>query len=289
MELKQGRIVRIAGGFYDVRTASGEDCRCYIRGRHKNNEQAVLTGDLVEYTTNEFNQGVIERILPRKNSLTRPSVANISRLITVVSAMKPPPDWNLLSRQLVSAEMENIIPFICINKTDLINNDTQKELQSVLSLYPYKTIFTSAFTGEGIEELRELLKGHISIFAGSSGVGKSSLINAVQPGLNLTTAEVSFKGKRGRHTTRHVELFSLDNEGMLVDTPGFSRIDFSLHDYDAIDVFLPEMKEYIPRCQFRNCLHRNEPGCAVKEAVDNRLISDKRYKHYLLILKEMNI
>ncbi len=288
MELKQGRIIRVAGGFYDVRMTSGEFFRCYIRGRHKNKEELVLTGDLVEFTTNEFNQGVIENIIPRKNSLTRPLVANITLLITVVSARKPRPDWNLLSRQLVSAETENIAPVICLNKIDIIDNDELEDLFCILRSFPYEKILTSASTEEGIDKLREILKNNISIFSGSSGVGKSSLINAIQPGLNLKTAEVSEKGKRGRHTTRHVELFTFDGGGMVVDTPGFSRIDFSAQNYETIDEFFPEMKEYRTQCQFRNCFHKNEPGCAVKEAVYNNFVSDMRYKHYKMFLNELN-
>lgn len=278
----------MAGGFYDVKTKSGKTIRCYLRGRHKIKEENVLTGDLVEITINDSGRGVIENIFSRENRLARPMVANVSQLITVVSAQKPRPDWNLLSRQLVTAETDNITPVICMNKTDLINTGELKELTEKLNQYPYKKIYTSALTGEGIEKLREILNNNISIFSGSSGVGKSSVINAVQPQLKLKTAEVSPKGKRGRHTTRHVELFTLDNGGMVVDSPGFSRIDFSAQDLDNIADFFPEMKDHIPRCQFRNCLHKSEPGCAVKNAVENRSVSEMRYKHYLMFLDELN-
>lgn len=286
-ELMQGRVIRAAGGFYDVKTREGKDYRCNIRGKHKNRENFILAGDIVKFTPGDSDSGIIEKILPRENRLTRPSVANISQIITVVSAKKPFPDWNLLSRQLVSAESRGIRPVICMNKADLIDESEKEELGYILNLFPYPHLLTSALTGQGTDSLREVLNNNVSVFTGSSGVGKSSLINVINPGINLRTAEISHKGERGRHTTRHVEIFSLDEGGMVVDTPGFTRIDISSGDFDAIDGFFPEMEEYRLRCRFRNCFHRDEPGCAVKEAVKKELISDMRYKHYLLFLKEL--
>lgn len=287
MKTEKGRVIRAAGGFYDVITEACEVCRCYIRGKHKTGEEVLLTGDHVEITINDYNQGVIEKILPRSNHITRPQVANINQLIPVVSAKKPFPDWNLLSRQLVSAEIKEINPVICLNKADLTEPDELNELISELKQFPYRHIITSVVTFEGIDRLKELLKNNVSVFTGPSGVGKSSLINAIQPDFNLRTADISEKGKRGRHTTRHVEIFTLEDGGLVVDSPGFTRIDISLGDEESIDIYFPEMKAYYGNCQFRNCFHREEPGCAIKKAVSENVISRIRYDHYMMFLNEL--
>ncbi len=286
MDFKKGRIVRVAGGFYDVITKSGAFYRCYIRGRYKNRERYILAGDLVEFTAHDQDRGVIERVLPRKNHLRRPLVANVSQIIMVLSTEKPCPDWNLLSRQLVAAESREIQSLICMNKADLVDGRERQEIEEKLNLFPYKHIYTDALQKEGIGTLVQYLTGNVSVFTGPSGVGKTSLINAIQPGMNLKTAEVSLKGRRGRHTTRHVEIFILDDGSMVVDTPGFTKADLSIGTDKPIDTFFPEMEDHRGRCQFRNCLHKDEPGCAVKTAVRNGMISETRYNHYLVFLKE---
>ncbi len=286
MHANQGRVIRAIGGFFDVADSNGEIFRCYVRGKHQKQNKYLLVGDMVKFTINEYQQGIIEEILPRDNHFKRPPVANVSQLITVVSACKPSPDWNLLSRQLVFAESIGLRSIICLNKKDLVEEEDLKHLYNKLNTFPYERIITSALTGEGVEGLKQVIQDHVSLFAGASGVGKSSLLNAIQPQLELETAEVSSKIKRGRHTTRRVEIFII-NGGMVVDTPGFSKMDLNAEMVEDIDSFFPEIEEYRPSCKFRDCFHKNEPGCAVKEAVDNNNISQMRYDHYLSFLEEL--
>ncbi len=289
MSLKQGRLIRAIGGFFDVYIYPGEIYRCQIKGKLKQKnkgETYVKVGDLVEFSPGTSGQGIIENILPRDNCLQRPEVANVSQLISVISARNPLPDWNLLSRHLVVAESNGIKSLICLNKKDLVTNNELKEISETLNMYPYKAIITSALSGEGMDELKDALENHISVFSGSSGVGKSSLINTLRPDLNLETGEVSEKGKRGRHTTRRVEILPL-NGGMIVDTPGFSKLDLSGNEVDCPDIFFPEILPYRANCKFRDCYHKDEPKCSVKEAVEEGLISEMRYQHYLSFLSEM--
>ncbi|NLI69557.1 MAG: ribosome small subunit-dependent GTPase A [Firmicutes bacterium] len=286
MDFKKGRVLRAAGGFYDVITKSGVSHRCYLRGRYKGRARYIMAGDLVEFSAHDRDGCVIEKVLPRKNYFRRPLVANVSRMVMVLSSRRPSPDWNLLSRQLVAAESREIGSLICMNKVDLVDEKERQEIDRKLSLFPYEHIHTDALQKKGIETLARYLKGNISVFTGPSGVGKTSLINAVQPGINLKTAEVSMKGLRGRHTTRHVEIFFLDDGSMVVDTPGFTKADLSVGADKPMDSYFPEMEGYRERCQFRDCLHRDEPGCAVKAAVKDGAISELRYNHYLVFLKE---
>ncbi len=289
MDLKQGRLIRAIGGFFDVYVCPGEVYRCQIKGKLKQKnkgETYISVGDMVEFSLDAHGQGIIEDILPRDNYLQRPEVANVSQLISVISARKPFPDWNLLSRQLVAAESNGIKSLICLNKKDLVANNELEEITEILKMYPYEVVISSALTGEGMEKVKETLEGHISVFSGSSGVGKSSLINAIKPDLDLETGEVSEKGKRGRHTTRRVEILPL-NEGMIVDTPGFSKLDLSGEEMDCPDIYFPEMQPYRAYCKFRDCYHKDEPNCAVKKAVEDGFISEMRYQHYLSFLREM--
>lgn len=288
-ELHEGRIVKIHGGFSTVKTASGEQFQCHIRGRIKKTSAYLLVGDMVRFSV-ASGMGVIEQILPRLNELSRPQVANIHQLVSILSVHSPNPDWGLLNRQLVLAEINHTMPVICVNKVDLASKSDLDDLRNTLSLFPYDYIFTSALSGEGIEKLCAILKNRVSVFAGQSGVGKSTLLNRIGPILKLKTGELSLKGKRGKHTTRNVELLSLSFGGEVVDTPGFSKLEFELEDKDtlSLDSYFPEMKGYFPGCRFRNCNHQKEPGCAVIKAVENGLISPLRYQTYHLLLNELH-
>ncbi len=281
-------MVRAAGGFFDVMDYSGRIIRCFGRGQLKNKKTTILAGDLAEYSLDEAGQGVITGILPRKTELKRPPVANPDQLVVVAAVAEPEPDFTLISRQLILATANNLHSIICLNKTDLVDQGKISETGAMLKEFPYQVIYTSTLHRKGIGELKEALRGRITALAGPSGVGKSSLINALQPGMEQVTGEVSERNKSGRHTTRQVELLVLDNNGLVFDTPGFSRIEpgASEKNHLRLDDCFPEIRAQRGNCRFRNCMHRNEPDCAVMAAVERSSISDLRYKHYLTLLKE---
>lgn len=204
-----------------------------------------------------------------------------------MSLKHPSCDWQLVSRMLVLAEKENMFAFVCLNKIDLALEEEILEIESQIKPYPYRVLYTSAVTGAGIAELKEQLKEKCSVFAGPSGVGKSTLLNAIQPGLSLKTGTVSDKIKRGRHTTRQAELLSLDLGGMVVDTPGFTRLDFSDLSSDELAFYFPEFEKLSGYCGFRDCKHLTEPRCAVREEVGSSLNS-MRYEHYKYFVNELD-
>ncbi len=232
-------------------------------------------------------KGVIEERFPRKNCLIRPKVANVDQAVVVMSLAQPEPDRMLLDRLLIMVEDTGISSVICFNKIDLKEPSFTGELPGLYEKIGYKIIVTSAKTGVGKRELLKILKGKISVFTGPSGVGKSSLLNLLQEGFHLSTGSVSKKGGRGRHTTRHVELLELESGGWVADTPGFSRIYLPLIEREKLAFYFPEMLPHIPSCKFKTCLHDQEPGCAVKKAVEEKKIDKIRYEHYLKLLEEI--
>jgi ribosome biogenesis GTPase / thiamine phosphate phosphatase len=231
--------------------------------------------------------GIIEKLLPRANQLYRPPVANVDQLIIVMSIKEPECDWQLVSRMLVLAEKENLKINICLNKADLAGSGQIVSLQEKLNPFPYPFFFTSAREGTGIEHLRGILDGNCSVFAGPSGVGKSSLLNAVQPGLALQTGVVSDKIKRGKHTTRQAELLALKSGGSVVDTPGFTRLEFSDILPTELPSFFPEFDSLLGQCTFRDCAHLSEPGCAVLKEVGIS-VNPMRYEHYKYFSEELS-
>jgi ribosome biogenesis GTPase / thiamine phosphate phosphatase len=225
--------------------------------------------------------------LPRANRLERPPVANVDQLVAVMSLKEPECDWQLISRILVMAEKEGLSAFVCLNKTDLVDQEELERIASECVDYPYPIVYTSASRCSGLDDLKLLLKGSCSVFAGPSGVGKSSLLNAIQPGLLLKTGLLSDKIKRGKHTTRQATLLPLHFGGSVVDTPGFSRLDFSQIEADHLADFFPEFAALRSQCPFRDCRHLREPDCAVRREIGKSL-SPLRYDHYKYFFAELS-
>ena len=274
-----GRIIRSLSGFYDVQIP-GKVISCRARGILRKEGNSPLTGDMVEITV-ERGKGMVEKILPRRNSFVRPAVANVDALVVFAANVNPITEPFLIDRVAAIAGDQEVQVVLCINKCDL---DPAVDLVRIYEHAGFSVICTSAETGEGVEQLRQLIRGKLTAFTGNSGVGKSSILNRLCPELNLPTGEVSEKLGRGRHTTRHVELYALDDGTYVADTPGFSSFDT-----DQMDVILkenlqyafPDFGRYIGDCQFRDCSHRKEPGCAVCAALEAGEIEKTRYDSYL--------
>lgn len=286
--MPKAQVIKMYNGFYYLQVA-GEDelLSCRLRGRIKRNKGAVVTGDYVEYQLLEDGTGVIEECLPRRTLLKRPAVANIDQVLITFAARQPDLNQLLLNRFLVLAEWSGIPEIvICINKCDLLA-EREDFLQDYVQA-GYRLLLASAHEGEGIDELRELLSGKVTVFAGPSGVGKSSLLNAVDSRLQLATGKISDKIKRGRHTTRAACLLPLPGGGTVVDTPGFSAAELENIDKSKLAFYFPEFRPYIEKCYYNTCTHSHEPDCAVKEAVEAGAISTVRYEAYLNILQTIN-
>ena len=282
-----GIIIKGIGGFYYVKTEDGI-IECRARGVFREEKITPLIGDKVRIRINEEdNSGYVEEIYERKSQLRRPPVANITQAIIVMSIKEPDINTWLLDRFLMMAEYENLEIIICLNKVDLDPGGALR-LKEIYELAGYKVIETSTLVESGIDILESLLKDNISVFAGPSGAGKSSLLNLIRPGSNLETGEISNKTKRGKHTTRHVELLELDKNSFVLDSPGFSslNVDFIEEDNQIKDYFR-EINRYGENCRFNSCLHHNEPNCKVKEQVEEGNISQERYENYILFLDEI--
>ncbi len=279
-----GRIVRSLSGFYDVKTTAGV-ITCRGRGSLRRGAEIPLTGDMVEITR-EGNKGMVERILPRRNRFIRPAVANVDALVVFAANANPVTEPYLIDRVAAIAGDQGVEVYLCINKCDL---DPAVDLSKIYRNAGFPVITASAVTGEGVEELRQLLQGKLTAFTGNTGVGKSSMLNRLCPELNLATGEVSEKLGRGRHTTRHVELYALDEETYVADTPGFASFDT-----EQMDVILKENLQYafpdfapcLGACQFHDCSHRAEPGCAVRTAAQEGRIEKSRYESYLRLYEK---
>ena len=283
-EKRTGRIIRSLSGFYEVRTEEGT-VTCRARGSLRRNHQTPLTGDMVQISI-ERGKGMVEKILPRRNSFVRPAVANIDALVVFAANVNPVTEPFLIDRVAAIAGDQSVPVYICVNKCDL---DPALDLVRIYTKAGFPVIRASAGTGEGVEALREMLRGKLTAFTGNSGVGKSSILNRLCPSLSLPTGEVSEKLGRGRHTTRHVELYSLGEDTYVMDTPGFSSFDT-----DQMDVILKENLQYafadfgpyVGSCQFHDCTHRREPGCAVSAALAAGEIEPTRYDSYLRLYEK---
>ena len=283
-ERTTGRIVRSLSGFYDVQTEKGV-VTCRARGILRKEGNSPLTGDMVEITV-EKGKGMVEKILPRKNHFIRPAVANIDALVVFAANVNPVTEPYLIDRVAAIAGDQNVQVILCVNKCDL---DPALDLVRIYEHAGFTVICTSAETGEGIDLLRQTIAGKLVAFTGNSGVGKSSILNRLAPELKLATGEVSEKLGRGRHTTRHVELYQLGEETYVADTPGFSSFDT-----DQMDVILkenlqyafPDFGAYLGKCRFDDCSHRREPDCAVRAAWETGEIEKSRYDSYLKLYEK---
>ncbi|QHE61250.1 ribosome small subunit-dependent GTPase A [Rossellomorea vietnamensis] len=286
--MPEGKIVKALSGFYYVLSEGGVT-QCRGRGNFRKNKITPLVGDYVEFQAENKTDGYILKVLDRKNELVRPPIANVDQAILVFSASEPDFSPALLDRFLVLVESKEIEPLICVTKMDLVTSEEAEKIEQYVSEYRsfgYEVLMTSSKTEHGLEELTPYLKDKISVFAGQSGVGKSSLLNALNPDLELKTAMISSHLGRGKHTTRHVELIDI-KDGLVADTPGFSSLEFSELEIEELPQCFPEMVEVAEECKFRGCLHINEPKCAVKSAVEAGRIPDYRYDHYLTFHKEI--
>ncbi len=285
--MPEGRIIRALSGFYYVE-ADGVIWECKARGIFKKKNLSPLVGDYVVFDATDEKKGYITELKPRKNELHRPPICNVDQVILVFSIKEPSYNANLLDKFIIHVENADIEPIICLTKLDLANDET-KIFEKVANIYRsigYRVLETSKY-GIGKEELTEVLKGKISVFAGQSGVGKSSLLNTILPTLELETAPISQKLGRGKHTTRVVQLIDLPDGGKVADTPGFGQLDFqNIESADLSSLFI-EFQAYTEQCRFRGCMHVNEPGCAVKAAVSENKITAERYKHYVEFLQEI--
>ena len=276
--MKQGIIQQSLSGFYDI-LADGEIHRTRARGNFRARKIKPIVGDRVEFET-----GYLLRVLPRKNELVRPPVANVDIAVVVTAAKKPTFSTNLLDRQLIALEAQKIIPVIYFSKTDLLSDDEYAKLAEIVAGYRkigYQVFFDrEAFAEDQLHQLKELLKGQIVTMMGQTGAGKSTLLNHLAPGLGLATGEISTALKRGRHTTRKVSLLNVAG-AWIADTPGFSSYETFDMTVEELPNFFPEMKELAANCKFRGCLHLKEPQCAVKDAVKNGIIMKSRYDDYV--------
>ena len=283
--LQTGRIIKSLSGFYDVRTEENV-ITCRARG-HMRRGQTPLVGDMVEISV-EKGKGMLEKILPRQNSFVRPAVANLELLVIFAANVNPVTEPFLIDRVAAIAGDQEVPVCLCVNKCDM---DPGHDLTEIYRKAGYTVIQTSAETGEGVEALRKVLSGKFAAFTGNSGVGKSSILNALAPELKLPVGEVSEKLGRGRHPTRHVEVYTV-GDALVADTPGFSSFDT-----DQMEVILkenlqyafPEFGRYLGQCQFRDCSHRAEPGCAVTAALASGEVGRSRYDSYLKLYEKATL
>lgn len=283
----KGVIIKSIGGFYYVKV-DGKIHECRARGLFRKNKIKPLVGDNVAIRIEKNSEmGYIEEVFERSSELIRPPVANINQVVIVFSIKNPNPNLWLLDRFLLLSEFNSLDIIICINKIDLASENELNNVSNVYSKLGYKVINTSCKHKIGINELKNVLKGKTTVFAGPSGVGKSSLLNQVQADLKLKTGEISSKTNRGKHTTRCTELMQLQFGGWVLDTPGFSSLDINFINEDSLGDYFIEIKKYSRNCRFSGCKHIKEPDCAIKRCVGNGQISKERYNNYKSFLEEI--
>ena len=285
--MSKGKIIKAMSGFYYVDTGKGEIVTCRARGKFRQSGMTPLVGDLVEVKETEPGQGMVWEISERKNAFDRPAVANIDQLVIIASAAVPVTDPFLIDRVAAIAALKNCDVLVCINKTDL---EDGSELADIYRSAGFPTVCVSAETGVGMEHLIPLVTGKLSAFTGNSGVGKSSILNAIEPGFSLRVDEVSEKLGRGKHTTRHVELYRLACGAEVIDTPGFSSFEaeeLSLEWKEHLPETFVEFRPYLSDCRFVGCSHTKEKGCAVLDAVKKGAISRSRHQSYVRLHGEL--
>ena len=285
----QGKIIRGIAGFYYVHVPEIGVLECKAKGIFRKNKLKPLVGDLVEVSIldEENKKGNIDEVLERKNELIRPAVANIDQAVVIFSVKKPEPNLNLLDRFLIMMQQKDIPCILVFNKSDLATEEEKQELQECYKNSGCEILFISAKQDQGVEDVKKLLLGKTSTVAGPSGVGKSSLINKLQSGINMETGSISEKIERGKHTTRHTEFIPIGEDTFIMDTPGFSSLAVFDMEKEELEQFYPEFDEYREKCRFNGCSHTHEPGCQVKEAIEEGNVSKERYENYKLIYEEL--
>ena len=284
-----GKIIKGIGGFYYVVCENGVTYECKAKGVFRNRKIKPLVGDNVEIEIldAEKNLGNIEDILPRFNWLNRPAVANVDQTVIIFAVSAPAPNFNLLDRFLINMEQHEVPTIICFNKIDLEGFRQSEDICRSYTKSGYEVLFSSAESGYGINTLEAVIKGKTTVFAGPSGVGKSSTLNSLFPDANVQTGGLSEKIQRGKHTTRHSELMFVDDDTYIMDTPGFSSLYTEGIEAEDLKLYFPEIAAYTGTCKFNMCNHISEPGCLVKEAVGDGRISKMRYDDYVMIYNEL--
>lgn len=287
--MPEGQIVKALSGYYYVQEKeTNKIWQCRARGVFKKRGIHPLVGDFVFFEPSTHDEGTVTEIGARKNELIRPPISNVDQALLIFSVDEPEFSSILLDKFLVHIEKARIKPIICLSKSDLSISPLEEYPEiKVYEQVGYTLLMTSSFTKDGIPEIEKYLMNKTTVFAGQSGVGKSSLLNTIDPTLELETKEISTRLGRGRHTTRHVELISLPHGGVVADTPGFSQLDFSAIEPEELSSLFIEFEDYSSQCKFRGCMHHNEPKCVVKKAVEDGEIAAHRYKHYLQFLDEI--
>lgn len=285
----QGKIVKGISGFYYVHVVESGIYECKAKGIFRQQKMKPLVGDDVEIDiiSEEKKTGNVAAILPRKNALIRPAVANVDQALLIFAAASPNPNFNLLDRFLVMMGRQDVPVILCFNKCDLITEEQKQEIEAIYEASGCKILFVSAKKELGLKELQEILEGKTTTVAGPSGVGKSSLINLLAPEACMETGEISKKIERGRHTTRHAELIQLKGDGYIMDTPGFSSLYLPEMEKEELQDCYPEFAAYEPYCRFQGCSHISEPDCGVKEALSEGKIHPVRYENYCQLYGEL--
>ena len=286
----KGKIIKGIAGFYYVHVPK-EDLiyECKAKGIFRNQNIKPLVGDDVEINTDDQpeGRGIITNVLPRKTELIRPAVANVDQAMVIFAAAEPEPNLNLLDRFLIMMRRQKVSTVVCFNKNDIVK---QKDMSLLIDTYErcgYEVVSISVLQNDGLPIIYRILNGKTTVLAGPSGVGKSSLINILKPGAQMEIGQVSEKIKRGRHTTRHSELIYIENGTYVMDTPGFSSLYINELEKEELKDYFNEFKEYENNCRFIGCMHLNEPGCAVKDALSEGQISSIRYDNYKTLYNEL--
>lgn len=285
----QGRIIKGIAGFYYIHAEQMGIYECKAKGGFRNQKIKPLVGDLVEFDIidEENKKGNITQILPRLNALIRPAVANVDQAMIIFAVAKPAPNLNMLDRFLIMMQMQHVETLICFNKTDISSMDEIENLRRIYAGCGCRILFTSVESGEGLEEVEAVLAGRTTVMAGPSGVGKSSMMNFLKPDADMETGAISRKIERGRHTTRHSQLFHINEGTYVFDTPGFTSLYIQDILPEMLKDYFPEFEPYEGRCRFGGCVHMNEPDCMVKAALAEGKISKSRYDNYVLLYEEL--
>lgn len=285
----QGKIIKGIAGFYYIYAEDGNVYECKAKGIFRKDNFKPLVGDNVEITVlnEEEKEGSVTSILPRRNSLIRPAVANVDQAFLIFAMENPKPNFLLLDRFLIMMKQQEIPTVICFNKKDVGEKEEMEKLYEIYTGCGYRVVLSSTYEGEGMDEIHEILKGKTTVVAGPSGVGKSSITNCMQGEVQMETGEISKKLKRGKHTTRHSQVIPVEKNTFLVDTPGFSSLYLTDMKEEELRDYFPEFVMYEPQCRLQGCMHIHEPGCAVKKALSEGKISQQRYDNYLALYEEL--